>query len=174
MRRSLDALYGITAALAGLALVAIAGLILAQMAGRWVGFQVRSADEFAGYALVATSFLAMGPTYRRGEHIRVGLLIDRLKGAARRVAEAAVLVFALACVTWGTWWAGRFVYDSFRFHELSQGLVPVPLWLPQAPMALGLAVFAIALLDDLFAHARGRPLSFQSNAAPQDGPGFER
>lgn len=174
MRRFLDALYRVTAALAGLALASIAGLIIAQMVGRWVGFQVRSADEFAGYALVATSFLAMGPTYRRGEHIRVGLLIDRLKGAARRIAEGLVLILALAAVIWGTWWAGKFVHDSFRFHELSQGLVPVPLWLPQAPMAIGLAVFAIALLDDLFAHARGRPLSFQSPQAPQDGPGFER
>lgn len=174
MRRLLDALYAATAALAALALVSIALVIVAQMAGRWLGTQVRSADEFAGYALVAASFLAFAPTYRAGEHIRVGLVIERLSGAPRRGLEGLVLVAAIVAVGWATWWAGRFVYDSWRFHELSQGLVPVPLWIPQAPMAFGLFVFLVALVEDLVALVRGGTPSHLAPRAADTGPGFER
>jgi hypothetical protein len=43
---------------------------------------------------------------------------------------------------------------SYRIHDVSQGLVAVPLWIPQSGMALGLTIMAIALLDDLIAVLR--------------------
>jgi hypothetical protein len=40
-------------------------------------------------------------------------------------------------------------WTSHVINDVSQGLVAVPLWLPQSGMALGLIIIAIALLDDL-------------------------
>jgi TRAP-type C4-dicarboxylate transport system permease small subunit len=174
MRRLLDGLYALTSVLAALALVAIAVIVVAQMTGRWSGIQVRSADEFAGYALVATGFLGLAPTYRAGEHIRVSLLVDRLGGRVKHGFETVILVVAAVALVWATVWAGRFVYDSFRFHEMSQGLVPVPMWIPQAPMVFGLGVFALTVIDDLAGALRGRTPSHLAPRSADAGPGFER
>jgi len=45
--------------------------------------------------------------------------------------------------------------ESLEYYDLSPGIVPVPLWIPQAAMVLGLAVFTIALWDDFICTAAG-------------------
>jgi TRAP-type C4-dicarboxylate transport system permease small subunit len=175
MQSPLDPLYRATAFLAVAALVAIAGIILADVILRQFGGQIRSSDDFAGFALVATGMLGLAPTYRRGDHIRVGLLIDRLTGASRRAVEIACLTFGVAAVGWASWWAGRFVYDSWRFHEVSQGLVAVQLWIPQFFMFFGLFVLLVAMLEDLIrVLAKGAP-SYMANAPAEAEVGsFDR
>jgi TRAP-type C4-dicarboxylate transport system permease small subunit len=175
MKSPLDPLYNAAAFLAVAALVTIAGIILADVALRQFGGQVRSSDDFAVFALAATAFLGLAPTYRRSEHIRVGLIVDRLTGRPRHVVETAVLAVAFVMVAWATWWAWRFVFDSWRFHEVSQGLVAVPLWLPQSAMFLGLLVLLIAIGEDLIRMLRGRSASYiAAGSAETELPTFER
>jgi hypothetical protein len=38
---------------------------------------------------------------------------------------------------------------SWRFNDLSQGVIAVPLWIPQLGFAGGLVVLAIAFIDEL-------------------------
>ena len=60
------------------------------------------------------------------------------------------------------------LWFSFITHDVSQGLVPVPLWIPQTGMALGLAILLVALLDDLaVVVSRGTPSydSAEANAS---------
>ena len=40
-------------------------------------------------------------------------------------------------------------YDSWRFNDISQGVVAVPLWLPQLGYSVGLVVLFIAFVDEL-------------------------
>ena len=40
--------------------------------------------------------------------------------------------------------------QSFNFHDVSPGLLGMPMWIPQAGAALGVTALAIALLDELF------------------------
>lgn len=174
MRAVLNGLYGLTALLAGTALVLIAVIIIVQVVARVASIQVPSADEFAGYALVATGFLALAPTYRRGEHIRVGLVVEKLAGRPRRLIEIAVLMACIVMSGWATWWVGRFVWDSYRFNDVSQGLVAVPLWIMQIAMPIGLGVLVIAFLDDLVTSLRGGDPHFLSVKQGADEPMFER
>jgi TRAP-type C4-dicarboxylate transport system permease small subunit len=149
MRSPFDPLYKFTAFLAVVAMLAIAGIILADVTLRQFGGQVRSSDDFAGFALAATGFLGLASTYRRGDHIRVGLFMDRLTGQRRRWLEIVATVFSVVAVSWATWWIGRLVYDSWRFHEVTMGLVPIILWIPQSALFFGLAVLLIAMVEDL-------------------------
>jgi TRAP-type C4-dicarboxylate transport system permease small subunit len=175
MRSPLEPLYRLTAFLAVAALVAIAGIILTDVILRQFGGQIRSSDDFAGFALVATGMLGLAPTYRRGDHIRVGLLIDRLTGGSRRAVELACLSFGVAAIGWASWWTGRFAWDSWRFHEVSQGLVPVPLWIPQFFMFFGLFVLFVAMAEDLLRVLLGRDPSYMANAPAEAEVGsFDR
>ncbi|MFN3576504.1 MAG: TRAP transporter small permease subunit [Tabrizicola sp.] len=173
MRRALDLLYAATGVLACLALVAILGLVLSDVVMRQFGGQVKSADDMAGFALAAAGALALGPTYRRGGHVRVGMLIDRLTGRLRQGVEIAVALFAILCVGWATLWMARFAAESHRYGEVTSGLLALPLWPAQAVMVAGLLVFLIALVDDLVVLLGGGTPGFAATD-PDDIPTLER
>lgn len=149
MRKFLDWLYTGSGVLAGIFLILIAVLSLAQISGRVLGFAAYSFDDFAGFCMAASSFLGLAHTYRRNEHIRVALVVDRFSGDTRRRLEILCLGASTFLVGFFAWWAVDMVLTSYQINDVSQGLVAVPLWLPQGGMALGLAILTIAMFDDL-------------------------
>jgi TRAP-type C4-dicarboxylate transport system permease small subunit len=163
MRLFLDGLYRLCGALAALFLAAIAVLILAQVVCRLFDTFLPAASDFAGFCLAASSFLALAYTFRAGGHIRVNLLLQRLPLAWRRRVDVIVVAVAAALVAYFAWHSLLLARESWRFNDLSEGLVPVPLWIPQSGMALGLIVLAIALVDELVNLLRGRVPSYEES-----------
>lgn len=157
MKAALSWLYHACAVLAGGFMIAIAGFVLASVGGGIFGYVARSADEFAGYCMAAASFLALAHTFGMGEHIRVGLLLQRLHGRSRRLAEIWCLLMGALLSGYLAWFSVRLVYVSWQLGELSQGLVAVPLWIPQLGMATGAVVFCIAVTEKLVDMLRGGP-----------------
>jgi TRAP-type C4-dicarboxylate transport system permease small subunit len=176
MRTALDWLYRASGVLAGVFLVGIAAMTLAQVGGRTLGLATRSFDDFAGFAMAASFFLGLAWTMRCGEHIRVNLLVKGLKGGARRAAEIVCLGASLFICAYFAWYSIDMTWTSYQLGDVSQGLVGVPLWIPQLAMALGLLALAIALADDLVvALAGGLPSYEVAEAAKADTlPSFER
>ncbi len=160
MRKSLDWLYTGSGVLAGVFLVLIAALSLAQISGRMLGFAAYSFDDFAGFCMAASSFLGIAHTYRHNEQIRVALVIDRFSGGTRRALEAVCLTASTFLIGFFAAYAIDMVWTSYEINDVSQGLVPVPLWLPQGGMALGLIIMTIALVDDLVAVLAGEAPSY--------------
>ncbi|GAB5602207.1 TRAP transporter small permease [Thermus sp. FJN-A] len=140
------------AALMGLFILLV---ILAQVAGRYLGFVVPSALEMAGFATAGLIFLGLAPTLRAGGHIRVGLLLRRLPPGPRRVAEALSLGLGLLTALYAGLQAWLRVGETYRFGDLAPGLLPLPLWLPQSFLALGLTFFALALLEAFLRALKG-------------------
>jgi hypothetical protein len=46
-------------------------------------------------------------------------------------------------------------YDSWRFHDIAQGVLPVPLWIPQLGYSGGLVILFIAFVDELIHVVQG-------------------
>jgi TRAP-type C4-dicarboxylate transport system permease small subunit len=161
VRRSLDALYRVSGVVAAICLALIAGLVVAQIVGRMVGVLVPGADDLAGYALVATSFLGLAYTLKSGGHIRVALLLRRLPPSPHRFAELGALALGAAITLYFTWFAIELAWLSWRFGDMSQGTLPIPLWLPQSVMAAGLMILAIALIDELVLVLNGALAGYQ-------------
>lgn len=156
MRNFLDKLYLISGYLAGAFLSLMALLILAQIVARWFGVVIPSTEDFSGFLLAATSFMALAYTLRSGDLIRVNLFIGHIKGFKRSLIEGVVLIVALLLVGFATWYMVLLVIESYQFEELSQGYIPVPLWIPQIPMAVGMLICFIALLDELVLLLKGQ------------------
>ena len=76
MRRLLDFLYDSAAALAALFMIGLLGMVLLSIASRQFHFHVPGTDAYAGYLMAASGFLALAHTLKRGEHIRVTLLLN--------------------------------------------------------------------------------------------------
>lgn len=170
MRRVLDTLYKIALWLAALSLVVIALLVGAQIAARILDgalalvhlprteFVILSLNEICGYLLAASSFLALASTLKAGAHIRVTMVLAALGERARRRLEIVAFGFAALSAAYMTLHLANFAWVSFRFNEVSTGVVRVPLCYPQGAMALGAAILTIALLDELVVVVtKGRP-----------------
>lgn len=161
----LSRLYDAAGALAALFLVGIGLFVLYSIGGGIFGYVARSADEFAGYCMAASSFLALAHTFGRGEHIRVLVILQRLQGRTRRRAEVLCLLMALYLSGYFAFYATKMTYQSWVFKELSQGLVPTPVWIPQLGMALGAFIFAVAVLERLVDVMMGGALDEPSSEA---------
>ncbi|MCU7375380.1 TRAP transporter small permease [Paucibacter sp. O1-1] len=156
MRRLLDALYDAAAALAALCMVGLLLIVLGGVTGRQLGFYLPGSDAYAGYLMAACGFLALAHTLKRGEHIRVTLLINALQGGPRRALERFALMVASLLALIAAFYSARLVWQSWSFQDISTLNDATPLWLPQLSMAIGNAVLAIALLDELLLEWRGR------------------
>lgn len=147
-RRAIDRLYDASAALSGACLVAMLGVIVAQMAARWSGVTFPGSTEYAGYLMASASFLAFAHALNRGAHIRVSLALSAL-GRYRRWGELWCLVVATAASLYLAFYAARLVWWSRKLGDVSQGQDATPLWLVQLPMAFGAALLALAFADNL-------------------------
>jgi len=161
MRRALDFLYSASGALAAVSLAGVLVVMLAQALGREIGVLVRGADDLSGWLTAAAAFFALGHTFRHGELVRMGLVIESLPPRARWWSELAALSITALFTAWMCWAVVSFVYDSWRFHEVAQGLIKIPIWIPQLSFVGGMLIFLVAVLDDLVAVVRRRKPAYQ-------------
>lgn len=162
MRRFLDRLYAASGAAAAACLAGIAAVMLAQAGMRAAGLLFRGADDIVAWLCAASAFLALGYTFRHGDLVRVSLLINCLPPRPRHGAEIACLSAALVVVAYTAWAAASFVYESWQFGELAQGLIQIPIWIPQMSLVLGAFILAVAVLDELIAVLRGGKPGYQA------------
>jgi len=161
MRRFLDRLYLGAGVLAAAALAGICALMLAQALGREAGILIPGADDIVAWLCAATAFLALGHTFRAGDLVRVGVFLDRLPEGARWVAEVFALAITAIFTGYMLWAVTKFVYDSWQFNEVAQGLLKVPIWIPQLSLVAGIAIFFVALIDELLTVLRKEKPSYQ-------------
>jgi len=155
LRRFLDRLYVASGALAAICLASIAVVMLAQAAMRELGMLFRGADDIVSWLCAGSAFLALGHTFRRGELVRIGLLVDRLPARVRRPVNLAALAVSAAFVGYMVYAVTLFVYESWQFNEVAQGLIQIPIWIPQMSFVLGALILCVAMLDELLVLARG-------------------
>ena len=156
MRRLLDGLYDLAAGLAALCMVGLLLMVLLSIVSRQLHFYVPGTDAYAGYLMAASGFLALAHTLKRGEHIRVTLLLSALKGPAQRGLEVWALLAASALAVLSAYYSARLVWQSHSFHDISTSNDATPLWLPQISMAVGTIILAIAFVDELVLELRGQ------------------
>lgn len=173
MRRILDALYLYSGVAAALFISAIVAIVFAQVclnltdkiysavAGSALSLTIPSYSDFTGFFLAAASFLALAYTLRSGGHIRVTLVTGLMPAKAQRVFEALALLVGLAMTAYATFYMFGLVLESIEFGDMTSGMVSIPLWVPQIPVLVGLAILTIALADELILVLRGKAPTYE-------------
>jgi TRAP-type C4-dicarboxylate transport system permease small subunit len=164
VRRFLDALYDGAAALAAVFMVLLLVMVLLSILGRQLHFHLPGTDAYAGYMMAAAGFLALAHTLKRGEHIRVTLLLSALPSGARRGMELLAHGVAVALSGLLAFYAARLAWQSRAFNDISTGNDATPLWIPQLGMAVGTLILCIAFIDEFVLEWQGRRTS-----VPVDG-----
>jgi len=158
MRKFLDGVYLGAGYLGAVFMIGTLIAILIGIASREIGFFARGTDAYAGYCMAAASFLALAHTLKGGEHIRVTLILQHVGARAQHGLDIFCHVTGFFLSGALAWFSLRLAWQSYTFHDISQGNDATPLWIPQISMALGATVLFIALADDLVLLMRGEKL----------------
>lgn len=174
MRQILDRIYMGAAWISAFMILAIAILISAQIflnvATRVFALPLPSTipsyADFSGFMLAAATFLAMPYTFRSGGHIKVSLVTARLPGRLRLWVEIAALAGAAFLTAFAVWFIWVLVAESIHYGDVSNGTVPIPLWLPQSVMGIGMTLLCVSVIDSLIQTiVRGEPVIAASEEA---------
>lgn len=165
VRRLLDGLYGACAFLAAVAMVGVLVIVLLSIMSRQFALHVPGTDAYAGYSMAAAGFLALAHTLKHDEHIRVTLLLGRLRGRARRALELWALGAAVLLSGLFAFYAARLAWVSHDLHDISTGNDGTPLWIPQLAMGVGAIVFFVALIDEWLLELRRRRVTNEPEEA---------
>jgi TRAP-type C4-dicarboxylate transport system permease small subunit len=160
VRRFLDRLYLASGAVGAVFVALICVLMVAQSILRELGVRTGAVNDIVAWFCAAASFFAMAHAFKHGDFVRVTLLMEKLSDRSRRALEIACLSIAAVAVAYLAWWANKFTYESYTFHEVAQGLLPIPIWIPQASFAIGSILLLIAVVDELVIVLRGGQPSY--------------
>jgi TRAP-type C4-dicarboxylate transport system permease small subunit len=110
--------------------LAIFALVLAQIVWRYgLGSPLVWSEEVARYLYVWVAFLGWAVAARRGSHIAIQALADRVPAAARRALERGALSLT-ALFALGLLWHGRDI--AWRNRDVPMVTVPLGFWLVHA------------------------------------------
>jgi TRAP-type C4-dicarboxylate transport system permease small subunit len=155
LRRLLDRLYLAAGALAAVMVLVICVLMVGQSAMRGLGLRTGAVNDVVAWCCAAAAFLAMAHAFKHGDFVRVTLLLEHLGEGPRRALEIFALALGSLATGYLAWWANRFTYESWEFNDVAQGLLALPLWIPQASFAVGSVLLCVAVVDELVIVLRG-------------------
>ena len=171
LRAGLDAIYMAAAVLGAMCVVLICALMVFQSLGREFGLNTGATNDIVSWLCAAAAFLTMAHAFKHGDFVRVTLVLEKVNAKTRRAMELVSLAIALVAVAYLAWWACRFTYQSYEFNELAQGLLPLPIWIPQISFAFGSVLLLVAVLDEFVIVARGGVPTFVRLTAERHAKG---
>ena len=130
--------------------------MIAQSVLRELNVRTGAVNDVVAWFCAAAAFFTMAHAFKHGDFVRVTLLLESTSDRTRRALEIMALAIGSLAVGYLAWWACKFTYESWEFNDIAQGLLPLPLWIPQLSFALGSVLLWVAMLDELILVLRGQ------------------
>jgi TRAP-type C4-dicarboxylate transport system permease small subunit len=160
MRRLLDRLYLWSGYLGGLFIVAICVAMVGQSILRELGVRTGAVNDVVSWFCAAAAFFTMAHAFKHGDFVRVTLMLESASPANRRRLELVSLFIGSVATAYLAWSACLFTYESWEFNDMAQGMLPMPLWIPQLSFAFGAVLLWVAVVDELILVLRGNTPTF--------------
>lgn len=156
MRRLLDWLYDAAGYLAAFFVFAIFAVMIATSIMRELSMKTGGVEDLVAWFCAAAAFLAMPHSFRHGDFVRMELLVSKLDVGRRRTFEIGALTFGVAFSAYLAFWAIRMTWNSHVYGVMSDGLLVLPIWVPQLSFVLGAVLFLVAMIDEFVRVLSGR------------------
>ena len=151
---------------AAVAVFLIAACVIVGVVARLFHTTLPGGIEIATFCLVAASFLALAHTFRHNVHIRITVLTQCLPARLVRPVEMFALFVAGIISFWLTYQTGNMTWEAFLFNDQSDGMLSIPLWIPELSMTLGILLLAVSITEEFIRISRGeQPIYEQSSLA---------
>ncbi|MEO1724030.1 MAG: TRAP transporter small permease [Pseudomonadota bacterium] len=157
------ALYRVESALgllAGLTILAVMLVSVANILGRWLfELPVPGFVDWMEQAVPIIAFFALAYCQRLGGHIRMDLLVGQLRGRALYLAELLgtfFILFLTVFLIWGAWlhFGRSFDWGSPNWSRDSTIDIGLPIWPIKLVVPVMLALFALRLVLQLWAYTK--------------------
>lgn len=133
--------------IAGLALIAMMLLTVADMVTRGFGHPIAGSYEVIGWLSAAAMALALGYTQLHRGHVAIDLVVERLPGRGRALVDVATSLMSLLLFSAVAWYVARYGVVLHETGSLSETLKAIVYpWV--YVVAAGCAGLALALLVD--------------------------
>ena len=160
-RRVLERTLDAAGALGAFCVFLIFVLMITNGIGRQLNLALSGVNDIVSWLCAAAAFFAMAHAFRHGDFVRVTLLMDHVPPRLRRIMDVTCLVIAAISVSYLTWSATAFTYESWEFKEMATGLVVIPIWIPQSTFVIGCWLLLAAMIDELVTVVQGGKPSYQ-------------
>lgn len=158
MKRVLDAVDACVAGIVAALFVTALALSILGVAGRYVssGLQLDWIGEVVIFLVIWAVLLGAARVARRGSHIRVDFLFDKLPARGRLAADLMSLGLALALGAFLVWSGWLVVEEAHRWDERSISTMRVPLWIYYAALPVSFVLQFLFTLERIGAVLTGR------------------
>jgi TRAP-type C4-dicarboxylate transport system permease small subunit len=167
MARLRCALGQMEGAIAGALLALGLGVVMLEIVSRALASASFAwSEELSRYLLIWMTYFGAAAVTRDNSHIRVEVLIDRLRPAARRIVEILVVLLCLVFSTVICVVSLRYVSDSRDLGMMSaDSYLPVPIWVFQSIIPIGFGLISFRLVLNLIDLWIGRSNATRAEAA---------
>ena len=117
--------------------------------------------EYSAYLMGSSFMFGAALTMRAGMQIRVQIVLQSFGGRFQRPLEVISSAIGAAFVTFLAYSLACFAFESYVSDQVSGGSL-TPLWIPQASLALGTAIYALQSIMHVLAALLGKPLVNES------------
>lgn len=158
--RALHRLEQIFALISGIAVFALMVLAVISVGGR--NFQnapIRGYVDWIEVIMPLIALMGVAYTQRDGGHIRMDILVARLKGRVLWIAEFAstlLILLTVLLLIWGSWahFSRSFDFAAPMWSRDSTIDIGLPIWPAKLIVPLALAVLALRLVLQLWGYGR--------------------
>ena len=150
--RALIAVCDWTSRLAMLAMIVV--VVVEIVCRDLLGLSLQLSDELGGYLLVVVAFLSLSVTQSEEAFHQVTFVQDRLPPRARAVLNLTLELLSLVFLLVLLWQLWRLEVGSWVRGDQSDTLLAMPLWIPRAAMAVGVAALSATLVHAAVRAAR--------------------
>jgi C4-dicarboxylate transporter, DctQ subunit len=167
-----DRLADIGAWASVLCIFGILVLIVAEVLARNVlNKSLDFAWEFSAFLMGAAFMLGAAYALRSGSQIRVMAVLDNVSPRMRRALDLIATLFAAIAIAYLTCALAQLAWLSFTRGSRSDKASELPLWIAQAPLALGAGLLALQTVARLARLLRGEPPEDARLRVGQDAEG---
>jgi TRAP-type C4-dicarboxylate transport system permease small subunit len=156
----MDHVIRISGAFSALCLAGMVVVLLATLVLRPFGVLVPSSEEIVTFLMVGMAFFGFVYAYAAGAHVRVDTLYRRFSPTIGRTVEIASHFGAALLCAVVAYNGAKLAGTAFEFNDLSDGLIPIPMWIPMSSVPLGFTLLAFAILRDGLQIMAGRNIRF--------------
>jgi TRAP-type C4-dicarboxylate transport system permease small subunit len=127
---------------------------------RELGVRTGAVNDVVSWFCAAAAFFTMAHAFKHGDFVRVTLLLESVTPRNRQRLELVSLLIGSVATAYLAWSACLFTYESWEFNDMAQGMLPMPLWIPQLSFAFGSVLLWVAVVDELILVLRGQTPTF--------------